>query len=89
MEKENTGRYYVKDTESGRTFCVEPIDNSVGKQQLWGDVNPATKKLEGNYGEKFRGSIPETESVITKENGFTDIGYAKNPNDYIEQLLKK
>lgn len=23
----------------------------------WGDINPATKKVEGDYGEKYKGSV--------------------------------
>ena len=38
----DTGRHYY--TYKGRTFCIEPIDNSEGKGKLWGDLNPATKK---------------------------------------------
>jgi hypothetical protein len=82
-----TGRYYITDIETGRKFCVEPIDNG-GNQRLWGDVDPATKKLTGSYGDKHRGAIDEEDSIITEENGFTNIGHAKNPMDYIEKLLK-
>jgi hypothetical protein len=40
---------------------------------FWGDINPATKKVEGTYGSKYRGGIKEDESMITKENGFENI----------------
>lgn len=33
-------------------------------------INPATKKVEGDYGEKYKGSVSEKESMITPENGF-------------------
>lgn len=36
----------------------------------WEDINPATKKVEGDYGEKYKGSVSEKESMITPENGF-------------------
>jgi hypothetical protein len=84
--KSETGRYYITDTKTGRKFCVEPID--VGGHRTWGDVDPATKKLTGDYGDKS-GAIKESESIITEENGFTDIGYAQNPMDYVDELLKK
>ncbi len=84
-EAEHTGRYYIVDSKTGRKFCVEPVGNP---RTDFGDINPATGKVEGNYGMKYRGSINEEDSIITKENGFTDIGYAQNPLDYIEKLLK-
>lgn len=87
----NTGRYYVK--VDGRTFCVEPIDNTEGKsRKQWGDVNPATKEVEGNYGNKYLGAIHEDESIITEENSFKNIINLKpgqSPDDYINKLLKK
>jgi hypothetical protein len=83
---EDTGRYYIVDTETGRKFCVEPVGNP---RTEFGDINPSTKKIEGNYGQKYRGSIDEQDSIITEENGFTNIGYDQNPLDYIAKLLKK
>ena len=66
----NTGRFYIK--KGDRLFCVEPIDNSKGMgKRKWGNLNPATGNIEGNYGNK--GSITEEESIITKENGFKNI----------------
>lgn len=87
----NTGRYYVK--VKGRTFCVEPIDNTEGKgRKQWGDVNPSTKKVEGDYGNKYIGAIHEDDSIITEENGFTNISSLKpgqSPESFINDLLKK
>ena len=65
---EKNGRYYVTDLESGRKFCVEPIGDS---HVVWGDINPATKEIEGNYGEKYRGSIDEKDSIIISIYGYT------------------
>lgn len=85
----DSGRFYI--TRGGRTFCVEPIDNSEGKGKAkWGDLNPATGVIEGNYGSKNRGSITEEESIITKENGYNDIHYTGvgvSPIKYIEWLV--
>jgi len=85
-----TGRFYVT-TKEGRTFCVEPIDNSSSHHAEWGDVDPASKKLmTGTYGEKHKGAIHESESIITKENGFKNIVMlppGTSPMGYIEQLL--
>lgn len=85
----HTGRYYVTDIKSGRKFCVEPIDSSV-HHKIWGDINPATKDLEGTYGKKYKGGLPESESIITKENGFKNItilSAGENPEDYINSLI--
>jgi len=87
----NTGRYYVK--VDSRTFCVEPIDNTLGKgRKHWGDVNPSTKEVEGNYGDKYLGAIHEADSIITEENGYKDIITLEagvSPEDYINKLLNK
>jgi len=84
-----TGRFYFK--VQGRTFCIEPIDNSEGAKKLWGDVDPATKTLKGNYGDKNKGCITEKESIITEENGFkniTTLPKGVSPLSYIEELIK-
>lgn len=85
-----TGRHFVK--IDGKTFCIEPIDNSLGKgKQRWGDINPATGKVEGKYGDKNLGSIHEDESIITEENGFKNIvtlPAGVSPLGYIESLVK-
>ena len=47
---------------TGRKYYVEPI----GGHSDWGDINPATKKVEGDYGEKYKGSVSEKESMITQ-----------------------
>ena len=40
---------------------------------IGGDLDPATKKMSGNYGERYEGCITEKESLITPENGFEKI----------------
>lgn len=37
---------------------------------IGGDINPATKEVEGNYGSKYTGCVSEKDSLITEENGF-------------------
>ena len=84
-----SGRYFVTDTKSGRKFCVEPIGND---GHIWGDFDPVTKKFTGNYGQKYRGSIDEKDSIISEENGFTNIVTLKageSPQSYIDKLLKQ
>ena len=90
VNSDDTGRFIVKSLKTGQTYFVEPIDN--GNKTEWGDLNPATKKIEGDYGTKYKGAVKESESLITKENGFENIttlppGYS--PLEYIEQLDKK
>lgn len=74
---------------TGRKYYVEPIDG--GRRTEWGDINPATKRIEGDYGAKFRGAIDERDSMITPENGFrniTTLGPGVSPLEYIERLDK-
>lgn len=65
---DETGRFIVKSLVTGRTYYVEPIGN--GRPADWGDINPATKEVEGNYGSKYTGCISEKDSLITEKNGF-------------------
>lgn len=67
---EHTGRHVVISFRTGKTYAIEPMGNP---HTGWGDLNPATGKVEGNYGSKYRGSIDEKDSLITKENGFRNI----------------
>lgn len=86
----DTGRFFVK-TKSGRVFCVEPIDETPDRI-LWGDYDPASKKMTGNYGSKHRGSIKNEESIITEKNGFVNITMlppGENPLNYIDKVDEK
>lgn len=90
VDSDKTGRFIVTSLKTGRKYYVEPLDN--GTHTEWGDINPATKKLEGDYGDKYKGSVKESESLITEENGFENIvtlepGYS--PLDYIEKIDKQ
>ncbi|MGJ8591541.1 MAG: hypothetical protein ACSHXF_03285 [Aquaticitalea sp.] len=69
---EETGRFVVSSKITGITYFVEVIDN--GKpDKLWGDIDPATKKLTGDYGNKNAGAVKESDSLITESNGFINI----------------
>lgn len=84
---DETGRFIVKSLVTGRQYYVEPLDN--GTKTDWGDLNPATKKLEGSYGARYKGSVSEKESLITEENGFENIVTlppGQSPLEYIERL---
>lgn len=90
INSDETGRFIVKSLVTGRTYYVEPLDS--GERTDWGDLDPATKKLTGDYGNKYKGSVKESESLITPENGFTNIttlpaGYS--PLEYIDEIDKK
>ncbi len=79
-----TGRFIMKSRITGIVYFVEPIYN--GKTPAWGDIDPATKKLTGNYSSKYTGAVTKKESLITEENGFVNIGYFKgSPFGAIEQ----
>lgn len=82
----NTGRYFIQ--KNGRTFCVEPIGDN---HTVWGDIDPASKKITGDYGNKYRGSVEESESIITEKNGFKNImtlPAGVSPDSVISELLK-
>ncbi|WP_299272111.1 hypothetical protein [uncultured Psychroserpens sp.] len=69
---DKTGRFIVSSKVTGITYFVEPIDS--GKPNiLWGDVDPATNKFTGDYGNKSIGAVKEQDSLITKQNGFVNI----------------
>ena len=70
-ESDNTGRFIVKSKITGKKYFVEPIGNTHAAD--WGDLDPATKKMTGSYGERYEGCVTEKESLITKENGFEKI----------------
>jgi len=63
-----TGRYMVI-MQSGRKFMVEEWGNNYVQ---WGDIDPATKKLN-KVKVKDMEIINETNTMITKENGFKNI----------------
>jgi len=84
---DESGRFIVKSLKTGKTYYVEPIDGD--EKTSWGDFDPATKKFQGAYGLKFKGSIKPEESLITKENGFEKIhtlGVGESPLDYINRI---
>lgn len=84
-DRDHTGRFIVVGP-SGKKYYVEPIGNP---RTAFGDVNPATGKVEGSYESKYKGSISENESLIIAENGFDDpilLGPGESPLSYIQRL---
>lgn len=69
--RDETGRLIVRmlDGTNKQYFVefVEPRNHRIS----WGDVNPATKTVEGSYGDKYTGAIKAEQSLITVENGFS------------------
>ena len=87
FNRDETGRFIVKSIKTGKSYFVEVIDGD--ERTNWGDVDPATKKMTGSYGDKYKGSIRKEESMITKENGFDKIhilGVGESPLDYINRI---
>ena len=82
----NSRRYFVI-MNSGRKFCVEEFGDP---HTSWGNVNPATKKLE-IVKSKDGEIIDETNTFITKENGFRNICMldpGTSPMAYLDALDK-
>ena len=89
-DSDNTGRFIVKSKITGKKYFVEVIGNTHTADL--GDLDPATKKMTGSYGERYEGCIPEKESLITEENGFekiTTLSPGVSPFDEIEKRDKE
>jgi hypothetical protein len=87
MNRDETGRFIVKSLKTGKTYYVETLDE--GERNDWGDLDPVTKKMSGDYGLKYKGSVRPEESMITAENGFDKIhtlGPGESPLDYINRI---
>lgn len=82
--RDETGREIVSFPETGKQYFVEYIGTN---HTNWGDLNPATGKIEGSYGNKSRGSIDSRDSMITKDNGFDDIREGKGSPYHTIQLM--
>ncbi len=68
---DETGRFLYTSIRTGKTYAVEPIGNV---KTNWGSIDPATGNLMNKKGhDKYRGSIDAKDSMITEENGFTNI----------------
>lgn len=70
-DTDETGRFIVTSQRTGRSYFIEPL---LGKHTpVWGDMDPATKKLSGSYGKKYTGAVEPKDSLITEDNGFKNI----------------
>lgn len=79
VNSSETGRHIVTSFRTGKRYYVEPIGSG---HSNWGDLDPATKKMTGSYGDKYTGSVTEKESVITPENGFKNICLVEGGSPY-------
>lgn len=88
FNNDETGRFIVKSQKTGKTYFVEALDSA--ELSKWGDWDPVGKRFQTeNYGQKYKGSIKPEESMITEENGFTNIhtlGVGVSPMDYINRI---
>ncbi|HEX2090957.1 MAG TPA: hypothetical protein VHG28_01090 [Longimicrobiaceae bacterium] len=81
----DSGRYFVRDPRTGRTFCVEPISE---RNQRIDDLQWSNGGIQRVRG----GSVSEEESIITPGNGFRNITHllaGVSPDGYIEMLLQQ
>lgn len=90
IDSSTTGRFVVKSTRTGKEYFVEAI----GDPHLeWGSLDQSSGKLNVKKGwKKFQGSIDASESVVTKENGFSEVYELKageSPLLYIDILDTK
>jgi hypothetical protein len=84
----STGRYFIM--AGGRKFCVEPVLQRNEK------LDDGVFRNGGISGDGIKsvtrgGSVPEDESVITRENGYqyiTTLPPGHSPNGYIEYLVR-
>jgi hypothetical protein len=79
-----TGRYFIRDRQSGRVFCVEPINP---RDQKLDDLNWSNGGIDAVRG----GAVREEDSIITSENGFRGITFlppGTSPDGYVEMLVK-
>lgn len=84
-----TGRFYIR-SKSGKLYVVEPIQRGGKIDGDWGNHIPG-KGLE-KVKPKFPGAVKPSESIITEDNGFTNIVELEpgvSPIEYIERLEAK
>lgn len=71
-DTDETGRFGLRSSVTGVWYFVEPIGDGRGGD--WGSFNPSTGNIEHKKGDgKYTGSVRISDSIITEENGFTDI----------------
>jgi hypothetical protein len=90
---DDSGRFIVVSQRTGRSYYVEPIITS--HTPKWGSVDPATGDFMHKKGDgKYVGGISADQSLITKENGFSEdkihmLGIGVSPHHAIDILDSK
>lgn len=86
---DETGRFIVKSLVTGKKYYVEPIGN--GHPADWGDINPATKKVEGDYGQRYTGCVSENgfKLIETLEAGMSPLSVVYQRDSEYEKLMNK
>jgi hypothetical protein len=84
-DTESTGRHIVKSFRTGKVYYIEPIGNV---RTNFGDINTATKEVEGSYGQKYKGSVDKSESIVTEENfdKVHELGVGESPYSAIDRI---
>lgn len=90
VDSDKKGRFIVKHLPTGRIFCVEQREGDRPLQ--WGDINPATKSVEGGYGDKYQGATHKNEPSFIDNNPDMfkktyDLPVGTDPLSFIEQLI--
>lgn len=81
VNRDDTGKEIYVSYRTGRKYYIEPIGSK--RPADWGSFNPSTGNIENKKGAgKHIGSVTESESVITKENGFEDIHFVEGGSPY-------
>lgn len=70
----NGARFYIRSLKTGRLYLVEALNG-----------NPA--RFGDSLDNQCRGSIKEKDSIIS-ESTHGNVGYARNPMDYVASLEK-
>ena len=87
IDSSDTGRFIISSKRTGKTYYIEPQ----GDPHIeWGSVDQSTGKMNTKKGwKKNKGSTEYDQSLITVENGFSNITTLKrgmSPLAYIEQV---
>ena len=72
---DDTGRFLITSSRTGKTYAIEPIDNrNKTDWTQWGSIDPATGNMMNKPGfRKYHGAVREEDSLITEDNGFKNI----------------
>ena len=93
LNREESGRYIVYSSRTGKYYCIEPIGDGRGGD--WGSIPSVGKELTHKKGDgKYTGSVLPKDSMITESNGFEaqyihTLEVGESPEGYIALLDAK